>query len=329
MLQALSNSESYIPKFPLNPSNQILPTHQIWQNNIKYTIDIKPITHAGTYLTVSDDSAPFEILAFNPDGLKTGYNPTTKEIITEDPAISYGPLVGGGWSGPFLINYSTNEEKYLTITDPFTGNYRFEIIGTDDAKINLNFSLVSDFQKINVQHIEKDITKNEIIKYEVNYQSINKQANVTEVPNFTPEARAGNDVNGVIDIGALQAAVEFDATRSFDIDGQITSYLWDFGDGILGSGQKISHSYKQAGKYEVKLTVTDNQGSIDTDTTIASISQLHLPIANPSGPYIGWASSENISTYINFGGQKSYDPDRSIIQEVYLGFRRWISFSRK
>lgn len=62
---------------------------------------------------------------------------------------------------------------------------------------------------------------------------------------------------------------EFDASSSYDPDGEIKTYQWDFGDGTGGYGQKISHVYKTDGHYQVSLTVTDNNG--DSDTTIHNI----------------------------------------------------------
>ena len=53
----------------------------------------------------------------------------------------------------------------------------------------------------------------------------------------------------------------FNATSSYDPDGTIVSYSWNFGDGIIGSGETPSHSYNIAGVYTVTLTVTDNSGS--------------------------------------------------------------------
>ncbi len=54
--------------------------------------------------------------------------------------------------------------------------------------------------------------------------------------------------------------VTFDASNSYDPDGYLTSYHWDFGDGTTGSGQTVSHVYKYAGGDTVTLTVTDNAG---------------------------------------------------------------------
>ena len=55
--------------------------------------------------------------------------------------------------------------------------------------------------------------------------------------------------------------VAFDASGSYDPDGSLVSYLWDFGDGSIGSGAAIAHRFSQAGTFPVTLTVTDNDGA--------------------------------------------------------------------
>ncbi len=50
----------------------------------------------------------------------------------------------------------------------------------------------------------------------------------------------------------------FDASGSYDIDGEIVSYEWDFGDGTSAIGDLVEHTFGEAGIYEVTLTVTDN-----------------------------------------------------------------------
>lgn len=64
--------------------------------------------------------------------------------------------------------------------------------------------------------------------------------------------------------GALNTSnptnMSFDASASNDVDGQITSYSWNFGDGTSSTGVLPTHSYATAGTYPVTLTVTDNGG---------------------------------------------------------------------
>jgi PKD repeat protein len=57
--------------------------------------------------------------------------------------------------------------------------------------------------------------------------------------------------------------VVFNASLSFDPDGTITNWAWDFGDGVEGAGIQVSHTYQTYGIYNVTLTVSDNDGKED------------------------------------------------------------------
>jgi PKD repeat protein len=56
----------------------------------------------------------------------------------------------------------------------------------------------------------------------------------------------------------------FDASNSKDAYGTITSYAWNFGDGITAAGSSVAHTYTGGGRYSVKLTVIDNNGATGT-----------------------------------------------------------------
>ncbi len=60
--------------------------------------------------------------------------------------------------------------------------------------------------------------------------------------------------------------IALSATASFDPDGSIVSYAWNFGDGTTGSGVTTSKTYTTAGTYTVTLTVTDNSGATGSTT---------------------------------------------------------------
>jgi len=69
--------------------------------------------------------------------------------------------------------------------------------------------------------------------------------------------------------GTAPLEVTFDASGSYDQDGNIVSYIWNFGDGNSGSGETVKHTFSSPGSYNVKLTVTDNEGA--TSSTIKTI----------------------------------------------------------
>jgi 6-phosphogluconolactonase (cycloisomerase 2 family) len=65
---------------------------------------------------------------------------------------------------------------------------------------------------------------------------------------------------------AIGKALAFDASSSFDPDGQIARYDWDFGDGqrMPDAGAHAVHIYSAPGHYRVTVTITDNEGCSTT-----------------------------------------------------------------
>jgi rubrerythrin len=55
--------------------------------------------------------------------------------------------------------------------------------------------------------------------------------------------------------------IKFDASGSSPKD-QIVDYLWDFGDGYYGDGEKVRHTYTEPGEYKVVLVLRDPYGRI-------------------------------------------------------------------
>jgi PKD repeat protein len=69
----------------------------------------------------------------------------------------------------------------------------------------------------------------------------------------------------------------FNGSGSYDYDGSIVAYLWDFGDGSNATGVTPTHTYAQNGTYTVTLTVTNNEGATNTSTTTADIESDLIP----------------------------------------------------
>jgi serine protease len=57
-----------------------------------------------------------------------------------------------------------------------------------------------------------------------------------------------------------------DGDTSFDPDGTIVGYQWQFGDGTAATDRTAQHTYPAADSYTVTLTVTDDDGATATAT---------------------------------------------------------------
>jgi len=97
----------------------------------------------------------------------------------------------------------------------------------------------------------------------------------------------------------------FDSSNSFDTDGTIVSYGWNFGDGTSASGPSpmASHTYTASGPYTVTLTVIDNGGATSV--------QSHPLFAN-SPPVAAFNFSCSMLT-CTFDGSASHDSSNDAI----------------
>jgi PKD repeat protein len=110
----------------------------------------------------------------------------------------------------------------------------------------------------------------------------------------------------------IYEVISFNASESYDPDGSITSYNWDFGDGNTGTGVMIEHSYSEEGTNTVTMTVTDDDGA--TDTADATKTVLTQPPINQDPVASFTESAEIVFTgeVIQFNASDSYDPDATI-----------------
>lgn len=81
--------------------------------------------------------------------------------------------------------------------------------------------------------------------------------NVSSVPNESPSASFTYSPSSP----SVDNTVQFDASGSYDNDGSIQSYSWNFGDGSTATGQTANHVFESSGVFTVTLTVTDDDGA--------------------------------------------------------------------
>ncbi|NOQ53869.1 MAG: PKD domain-containing protein [Thermoplasmata archaeon] len=89
----------------------------------------------------------------------------------------------------------------------------------------------------------------------------------TIIVNALPRAVIGANP----EVQFINEAIAFSGEGSTDADGNIASFLWDFGDGNGSTQPNPQYTYEQVGSYMVTLTITDNRGAQSVDTRFVRI----------------------------------------------------------
>jgi PKD repeat protein len=128
------------------------------------------------------------------------------------------------------------------------------------------------------------------------------EANITI--NAAPVAVVGSDHR--VSIGE---AISLDGSRSFDPDGRIVAYHWNFGDGATAQGATLTHSYQKSGTYQVTLSVTDDAGLANSTRSATS-----TVIVNAVPQAVAASDrSAAVGEPLVFDGSASHDPDGHLL----------------
>lgn len=71
--------------------------------------------------------------------------------------------------------------------------------------------------------------------------------------------------------GEAPLEVLLDASQSYDLDGEVVSYGWDFDDGASATGRIVTHTFVDPGVYLVTLTVADDEEATDSATLLVTV----------------------------------------------------------
>lgn len=144
--------------------------------------------------------------------------------------------------------------------------------------------------------------------------------------------------------------VSVDGTGSYDPDGTVVSWLWDWGDGSMGSGSTASHTYGTSGTYVVTLLVTDDDGLFGTANESVWVSaapaeffpphsdsgldtdgdglfdylavDLLVLVSNASYYSIsGWLASSSWNGIVTGGNYTYLDPGLHTVQVLFGGYK--------
>ena len=112
--------------------------------------------------------------------------------------------------------------------------------------------------------------------------------------------------------------ITLDASDSYDYDGSIVDYQWDFDDGTTGSGKITTHTFAADSVYRVSLTVTDNEGKSSTSSRYIFVTPVDGKISAPRIETTSPLTNRKIEAMFHLTGvyDNPYDPDEIMVDAV-------------
>ena len=218
--------------------------------------------------------AVVEVVARGPDGRPLRAVSIRVEIMVKGVAVDYGRLssrnVVTGDDGIARVTYTSPPPPAEPVDNFTVVNLLLTPIGTDFR--------ASDARVVDIRLVPRGV----IIP-----------PNGAPVPTFvltptpvTTLTPVTLDASGTKDEGVLCGAA--------------CSYSWDFGDGSSGTGMVVSHEFRNAGSYIVRLTVIDPRGQAATTSQSVTVVATAAPKANfvfsPTAPLPGQTIFFNASS---------------------------------
>ena len=113
-------------------------------------------------------------------------------------------------------------------------------------------------------------------------------------PTYAQETPAPSDEDQpevIVSISTGQQRVFTERRLAFDLSGStlpedigINEVVWDFGDGVRTTGEKVTHSYRLPGTYKVSVRLNTDQGSFGDTTEITVFEHVAVIITDTSAP---------------------------------------------
>ena len=163
-----------------------------------------------------------------------------------------------GLENEYYETYQSKGYSLFKITGTYTGGaYSTETAdwGITGSFADKTIESLSDYnwngyQTINCYFTDYSITSTGNYRYKMVFTG-----KITSDKNLAPVAVINGPYTGI-----YNTPVQFNSTGSYDPDGTISAYYWDFGDGSSSTGASPSHIYKSGGQYNITLEITDNKG---------------------------------------------------------------------
>jgi hypothetical protein len=190
----------------------------------------------------------------NPPPEEPPVNPPTEENSPPDAPVK--PV------GPTLIEAGITYSYNSSTVDP-DGDSVMLRFDWGDGSLSPWSDFVSSNTSVSMSHSWINISNYPVRVIAQDTNGLNSSWSETLTVMISQTQNEGYPPIGIFNLprnASVNHSMVFDGSTSFDPDGTIQSYIWDFGDGTSADGPIVVHTYEHPGEYTVTLTVTDNQG---------------------------------------------------------------------
>ncbi len=192
-------------------------------------------------------------------------NPDVEAPIISWPRNDAGSAIVGDFY--FADNFPAAYHGKLFYADFLQGWLRYADLSNADSVIKYDFA--SDMPAL----VELKVGRDGYLYYaSINTGEIRRiryTGERTDAVNERPVAI----IEASVKSGPAPLSVNFNAASSYDPDGVIAEYDWDFGNGQRSQDAEARVVFQEPGKYTVTLEVRDEKGATDTQSTVISAAE--------------------------------------------------------
>ena len=212
-------------------------------------------------------------------------NGTYYKLNESTISVSVSGLEGSvNSSAPVFINTSFDMNSYSSIAKGKDVPFKLTVKYDDSTDYSYSITLPSGYERTHT-HSPSDVSVDNFTSIQIDPQTGSGTATVS----FVAEKSMAGNASIEVSVGEFvykkgnttyivrdKKNVEFHAIFT-DPNGneKYANYTWDFGDGTVKYGKKVTHNYSDGGKYEVSLTVKEAGGNISTANLTVLVDNTH------------------------------------------------------
>ena len=292
-----------------SPGEIVVPEIDAWVNEFHYD---NASTDVGEFIEIAGaagtDLTGWSLVLYNGNGGTVYQTVELSGIISDDQsgfgAISFeiAGIQNGAPDGFALVDNTNTVIQFLSYEGSFTANG-----GAADGMTSIDVGVSESSSTEAGNSLQLSGTGS-------NYGNFVWQSARAESPGFINDDQFFSTNNQLpsaeFSYACIGLTCNFDGGNSVDPDGDIVDFIWTFGDGNVGQGSLVEHTYADFGSYTVTLEVVDNNGATSTQSQEVELTD----VVNPPAESNVWVNEfhydnagADVGEFIEVAGEAGVD----------------------